>query len=127
MKARSIVIFGAVVAVVIACGPPTYKATLSGANEVPAVTSNGSGSVTVTLDGVDIDITGSYMGLSGAASGAHIHGPADAGEVVPAPACPLTFTEGTTAGSGTITGECHDFDVAGLNAGKYYVNVHTTA
>lgn len=120
--------------VLVACGGPTYKTTLSGANEKPnAVTSNGAGSVTAVLDGAKLDVTGNYSTLSGPATNAHIHGPADAantGGVV----CPLTVTEGANAGTGTLAGSCDisetasatTLTAANLNAGMYYVNVHTT-
>ena len=125
MKIQSIVSFAAVLALA-ACGGPTYKATLSGASENPAVTTTASGSVTMTLDGTALDVNGTYTGLSGAASAAHVHGPADA-TTNAAVVCALTATEGATAGGGTLTGECPSFDVAGLNSGMYYVNVHTAA
>ena len=110
MKLRMIVLFGAVAALA-ACGGPTWKATLSPATEVPAVTgSSGTGSVTVVQDGTKLDISGTYSGLSGPAKSAHIHGPADATMVSNPPKCALTFTEGTPAGSGTLAGECPTAD-----------------
>ncbi|HEY8210411.1 MAG TPA: CHRD domain-containing protein [Myxococcaceae bacterium] len=126
MKARMIVLFGAVAALA-ACGPPTFKATLSGGAEVPALTGiAGTGSVTVTVDGMNVDVTGTYSGLTGAAQSAHLHGPGTAAETKPN-VCTLTVTEGTPAGSGTLAGECLAFDIAGLNSGMYYANIHTTA
>ena len=59
-----------------------FKATLSGASEVPPTTSTGTGAATVTLDTatgkLSWDVT--YSGLSGPAMAAHIHGPADPGQ-----------------------------------------------
>src|SRR4051812_45610999 len=121
MKAQSIILFGAVV-VLAACGGPAYKATMSPASEVPAgAGSSGTGSVTATVDGTKVDVTGTYSGLSGAAQSAHIHGPADATAVSNPPKCTLQFTEGTPAGSGTIQGECSttDIDLTNLNAGMF--------
>ena len=106
----------------------TYTASLTGAAEVPPVTTNATGSVTVTLDGNAVTVEGSYSGLSGAPTGAHIHGPAseteNAGVILA-----LTATDGTTAGTGTISGSGNlsDAEVADLKAGRYYVNVHTEA
>ena len=64
-----------------------------------------------------------YSGLSGPATAAHIHGPADpganAGIVVP-------FTGNLASpikGSATLT----DAQIAQLEAGKWYVNIHTEA
>ena len=59
-----------------------FKATLSGASEVPPTTSAGTGAATATLDTATgklvWDVT--YSGLTGAALAAHIHGPADPGQ-----------------------------------------------
>jgi CHRD domain len=106
----------------------SYAATLSGANEVPAVETAATGAVTLTLTGMDMTLAGTYEGLSGAAQAAHIHGPAAEGtnaDVV----FPLVFTEGATAGSGTLSGSgtLTEAQLADLQAGLYYVNVHTEA
>ena len=120
----------------------TFEGTLSAANEfpvLPAPLPTGTGSVTATLDiGTSIvTITGNYAGLTGAPTVAHIHGPALAGASA-SPICNLKPTDGTTVGTGTIsssgaaTNPCSAFvwnvtQIADLNAGKYYVNIHTTA
>ena len=64
-----------------------------------------------------------YSGLSGPVTGAHIHGPAasgaNAGIVIP-------FTGDLASpikGSATLT----DAQIADLEAGKYYVNLHSAA
>lgn len=99
----------------------TYTATLApGAG----ITSSGKGTGTFVLDPETktLNYTVQYEGLSGPAAAAHIHGPADpggsAGVVVPfaSAASPIT-------GTATLT----DAQVAELQAGKYYVNVHTAA
>ncbi len=111
----------------------TYKTTLNAANEVqtPAVVSTGTGSVTAVLDlNTNImTVTGTYTGLSGAVSapGAHIHGPAAATANAPI-LFNLTYTEGTTAGSGTITGTTTALtpaQITDVNNGLWYVNLHT--
>ena len=91
----------------------------------PGVTSSGKGTATATLDtnNKTLSWTVDYSGLSGPATAAHIHGPADpganAGIVVP-------FTGNLASpikGSATLTDE----QMAQLEAGKWYVNIHTDA
>ncbi len=91
----------------------------------PGVTSSGKGTATATLDTSNKTLTWmvDYSGLSGPAKAAHIHGPADpganAGIVVP-------FTGNLASpikGSATLTDE----QIAQLEAGKWYVNIHTDA
>lgn len=102
----------------------TFKGTLSGGSEVPPVTSSGTGSATVTLDTAtkQVKYTVTYSGLSGAATAAHIHcgaaAGANAGVAVPFPnaASPIS-------GTATMT----DAQIADLEAGKCYVNIHTAA
>ena len=118
--------------VLVGCGGPTYKATLSGANEKPnAVTTNGAGNATAVLDGTVLEVSGSYQNLSGAATSAHIHGTADANNNASV-VCSLTITESATAGTGTIAGNCDTATItaltkANLDTNMYYVNIHTAA
>jgi len=91
----------------------------------PGITSSSKGSATASLDTETKTLTWSveYSGLSGPATAAHIHGPADpgadAGVVVP-------FTGSLASpikGSATLT----DTQIAQLKAGKWYINIHTAA
>ncbi len=67
----------------------TYKATLTGAAQVPPVDTKGTGTLTATYDTVakKLTYTADYKDLTGPAVAAHFHGPADAktnaGIVVP--------------------------------------------
>ena len=58
----------------------SYKAVLNAAAEVPANDSKGTGALTATYDTATKKLTYSvtYAGLSGPATAAHFHGPADA-------------------------------------------------
>ena len=102
----------------------TFHGTLSNAAEVPPTTGGGSGTATVTLDTATKQITYkvTYSGLSGPAAAAHIHCGAAAGAnsgvaiAFPSPASPIS-------GTATMT----DAQVADLEAGKCYVNIHTAA
>lgn len=102
----------------------TFSATLTGAAEVPANTSVGSGSLEATLDKATHELTWkmTYIGLTGPATGAHFHGPAmpgaNAGVVVP-----FTSAVSPLEGKATLT----PAQAADLTAGKWYANVHTAA
>ena len=103
----------------------TYTADLKAASEVPAVDSKGSGTLTATYDTASKKLTYSvaYKDLSGPATAAHFHGPADAktnaGVVVPT----KDMTPSPLKGEATLT----DAQAADLKAGKWYYNVHTAA
>jgi hypothetical protein len=60
--------------------------------------------------------------LSGAATAAHFHGPADPGKNAGV-AVPITPNTSPLEGSTTLT----DAQAADLQAGRWYVNVHTAA
>ena len=102
----------------------TFRGTLSGAAEVPAKAGDGKGTATASLDTATKVLTYDveYAGLSGPATMAHFHGPAEpganAGVVMPFPT-PASPIKGTA----TLT----DAQVADLMAGKWYANVHTAA
>ena len=100
-----------------------YKAELKGANEVPANTTAGSGLVNVTYDTTTKALTwsGTYSGLTGPATAAHFHGPAEPGKNAPVliPSPPAT----PISGMATLT----DAQAADLAGGKLYFNVHTAA
>jgi len=121
-------------AALLASGKPTYaatttfKAALTGATEVPANTTTGSGTATVTFDPATkiISWSGSFSGLTGPAMAAHIHGPAEAGKnagVVLWISVKGTPFASPFSGSAALT----DPQVADLMSGLYYVNIHTAA
>jgi len=100
----------------------SFKANLAPG---PGITSSGKGNATASLDTATKMLTWTvdYSGLSGPVTAAHIHGPADpganAGIVVP-------FTGNLASpfkGSATLT----DAQIAQLEGGKWYVNLHTEA
>jgi CHRD domain len=117
--------------IAIACaGPATaatvnLKADLKSADEVPPNPSAGSGSVTATFDTDSKMLTwkGTYSGLTGPATAAHFHGPAEpgknAGVVVP------VFTAATAKSPFEGSMALDDAKAADLLAGKLYFNVHT--
>jgi hypothetical protein len=138
----------AAVLVTLACGdddpasPATsFTASLSGANEVPAVTTPATGSATLSVSGAQINYTITVTNLQNAVLG-HIHlaaagqnGPVRlnlCGTGAPEPPCTsgtgtvvlATGTNGTTVGDPAIT---FDELLTAMRTGGAYVNVHTSA
>ncbi len=101
-----------------------FHAAMQGASEVPPTDSKGSGEVTAALDSATKMLTWSmtYSGLTGPAVAAHFHGPAAAGANAGI-AVPIPDTASGSKGSATLT----EAQIADLEAGKWYVNVHTKA
>ncbi len=99
-----------------------YKAELKGGSEVPATTSKATGTLAAIFDTATKKLTwkGSYTGLSGEATAAHFHGPAELGKNAGV-ALPISSAKSPMDGSATLT----DAQAADLAAGKWYVNVHT--
>ncbi|MBV8397482.1 MAG: CHRD domain-containing protein [Acetobacteraceae bacterium] len=101
-----------------------FHATMDGAHEVPPKQSSGTGTANATLDTAtkELNYTVDWSGLTGPATAAHFHGPADpgvnAGIVVPIDGKNPTSP---AKGSATLT----DAQMKDLEDGKWYVNVHT--
>ena len=121
-------------AVLLASASPTraattsFKADLKGATEVPPNQTPGSGTLTATFDPATKTLTwsGSFAGLTGPATAAHFHGPAEAGKN--AGVAVWISEKGTPLaspfkGSATLT----DAQAADLQAGLWYANLHTAA
>jgi hypothetical protein len=101
------------------------KATLDGKSEVPPNTSAGKGTADLNYDAASKKLTWkvTYSGLSGPATAAHFHGPAESGKNAGV-AVPISNPASSPVeGSATLT----DAQAADLVAGKYYVNIHTAA
>jgi CHRD domain-containing protein len=105
-----------------------FAAELSGREEVPPANSHGArGSARLEYDKASHVVTWNvgFGNLTSAATGAHVHGPADAGSnagvvltLTPRNMYPIV---GPLQGSATLT----DAQAADLMAGKWYVNIHT--
>lgn len=98
----------------------SFKADLKGATEVPPADSPATGSAVVVVDTATkkLSWTVSYSGLTGEATAAHFHGPAVAGEN----AGPVVDISGAIeSGSADLT----DQQLADLQTGKWYLNVHS--
>jgi hypothetical protein len=121
---------GLAVAAALAASPAwaettSFKADLKGVSEAASATSQGTGNMTATYDTTSRKLAwkGTVSGLSGNATAAHFHGPAEAGKnagvLVPAPG----VTTGPFEGSATLT----DDQAKALLAEQTYFNVHTAA
>jgi hypothetical protein len=106
--------------------PATFTVALSGAQQVPPVQTNGSGTATLTYDPATLHLTWSvtFSGLSSDPTMAHFHGPATMGKNAGVliwiskqgtpPASPIT-------GETTLTAE----QAQQFMAGDWYINLHT--
>ena len=114
----------AVVATAAFADTVSYKADLAGSQEVPVVAGGGKGSAELTYDTASKKLTWkvTFSGLSGAATAAHLHGPAEAGKNAGV-AVPIPGTASPLEGSATLT----DVQASDLISGKWYVNIHTAA
>lgn len=97
-----------------------FQAQLNGAQEVPPNQTHGNGTAQATLDGNTLHYTVEYSGLSGPATAAHIHGPAD-----PNHNAPVVIPFANPASPIKGTAPLNEQQQADLKSGKYYVNVHT--
>ena len=101
--------------------------TLSASNEVPAVTSSATGTVsgTYTPSTKSLNYTVTYASLTGPATAAHLHyGDAKHSGPVTVPFSGVPSTASGTF-SGTVTLNAMQAD--SLTAGRIYANIHTTA
>jgi len=100
-----------------------YEATLAGSQEVPPNSSPARGTAEVQHNANTNTLTWkvTFSGLSGPATGAHIHGPAgptaNAGILVPFTNLNVQPVQGQAQITPQMAGD--------LAAGLYYVNVHT--
>jgi hypothetical protein len=101
------------------------KATLDGKSEVPPTTSAGTATADIDYDAATKMLTWklTYSGLTGPATAAHFHGPAETGKNASVAVAIPNAGSSPVEGSATLT----DAQAADLTAGKYYVNIHTAA
>jgi len=100
------------------------KAILNAASEVPPNDSTGKGSADVSYDTTSKTLSWkvTYSDLTGPATAAHFHGPAEPGKNAPV-VIPFKDASSGAEGSATLTDE----QAADLLGGKFYINVHTAA
>ena len=127
-------------------GKNAFRASLGGYQEVPAISTTGTGSLNLTLNsaGTELAYTLTFSGLSGNAAAAHIHfaQPGVNGGIVAdlcggtKPACPAAVA-GTVSGVITSANILASAAAQGITAGEFaevlkamragvtYANVHT--
>lgn len=125
-------------------GSTTYVASLSGSSEVPPTGSSATGAGELVLNGDLLTVAESFTGLSGPATGAHIHccGPVGVNEpiAVPFPNFPAStagtysmtfdltdntiYTAGFLGDSGGTASGAEAALIAALNGGMAYLNIH---
>ena len=102
----------------------SFKAELKASEAVPPNDSKGTGTVTATYDTASKKLAwkGNYSGLTGPATMAHFHGPAEPGKNAGV-AVAITPSASPFENSANLS----DAQAADLMAGRWYVNVHTAA
>ena len=103
-------------------GANEFAATIDGLQEVPPVVTNGSGNGCFTLNSDNtLSFNIEFSGLTGTETAAHIHGPAP-------PGANAGVQFGLPTGSPKVgsVGPLSAQQVSDLQAGLYYVNIHST-
>ena len=118
----------ALAATVVFAGPAfaeKMKASLDAKSETPPNTSAATGTADLDYDAASKKLSWklTYSGLSGPATAAHFHGPAEAGKNAGVAVAIPKASKSPVEGSATLT----DAQAADLEAGKYYINIHTAA
>lgn len=119
--------FAPIMALAVSNREAGHSAALSGAQEVPPVTTSavGRASVVLSADGSRITVRLSFSGLSSANTMSHIHGPA-----TPGANGPVIFdlgSSGNTSGAlGPLQFTITPAQLAQLRNGQWYFNVHST-
>jgi hypothetical protein len=125
LDARLNMVLAGITAIVLALSPAfaqntTFNAELKGASEVPPTDSTGSGKAQVTVDTGTKKISWmvTFNGLAGNPIAAHFHGPAAPGENA---GIVIDISANLRSGSANVS----DQQIADLQAGKWYINIHT--
>jgi hypothetical protein len=106
----------------------TLAGNASGDQEVPAVTTDATGTISGTYNkqSKQLSYTINWTGLSGDITAAHFHGPAAPGESA-GPIQDIAITTNGTSGSTSATITASDELHTALLDGKVYYNLHTAA
>lgn len=114
----------------------TYVGVLTGGTEVPPVVTGATGNATVVLNAAQtqISISVQFQNLIGTYANSHIHGPAPAGSNAAVKWGFGGVAAGWVFSNANRDGTISNFlaavvpaDVVNLNAGQFYVNIHSTS
>jgi hypothetical protein len=106
----------------------SFAVTLTGSAERPnPVTTSATGAGKLTLVGSQLSFNITYSGLSGVATGAHIHLPASTEQTAGVEVNFAPFNGGAFGTSGSLVGTVtlSASQLAAITSGQAYVNVHT--
>ena len=121
--AAAVTVFGACTSMGQMAGSNTQTLTLSGANEVPPVTTSATGTATVTINpDRSVAVKVNVSGMTATASHIHEGAPGTNGPVI----VPFTKTGDNTFAS-SEGAKLTESQYASYKAGNLYVNVHSAA
>ncbi|MEA2907917.1 MAG: hypothetical protein QOI12_5304 [Alphaproteobacteria bacterium] len=105
-----------------------FKAAMNAKDEVPPNDSAGTGTAELSYDTATKSLTWTvtFTGLSGPATAAHFHGPAEVGKNAGV-AVLIGNTASNLASPAKGTATLNDAQAGDLMGGRWYVNVHTAA
>ena len=110
-----------------AAAPGAYETVLGPTpiNHTTRTALTGEGAAVATLTGNTLKISGSFQGLSGAASDAHIM----MGEAIGIPGTPILDLAASAAAEGSISGtfRLNRIQLAALRAGRLYIQINSQA
>jgi hypothetical protein len=104
---------------------------LNGSNEVPVVTTTGTGTANITYNEQSKTIAYTItwqLGAAAATTGMHFHGAENGSNSTSSPIV-IEIPGFTTASSGTLTGTTRVLNAAEISqllSGKWYVNIHSS-
>ena len=102
-----------------------FETTLSGENEVPAVTTSASGNATIILQADSIHIEGEFTGLSSDYTASHIHKGAEGENGKPIITLEPAVSNNSTNGTWDEAYKITEAQIKALKADSLYINVHS--
>lgn len=104
----------------------SFEVSLDGSNEVPEVSTDASGSATITLKGDSIHVEGEFSDLGSEYAASHIHQGAENENGDPIITLEPELGSDNTSGSWDASYRLEDEHRSALMTDSLYINVHTT-